>query len=282
MDCNTFQDSIPDAVDNRLDGTQQSEFALHAGVCPECRNEFETESLTKGLVRSRIRMVRTPSSVLTRLTDEIAREHNRSDRSLQGRIRSVVSSWYVRPAIAFAAACVAIIFLLSPDPDSSFVQKASLIPGDILHESLTNYFAVAKGDISPQFTSDRIDQMQSFFTGKTTFPVRVPSMRDCRLVGGGIVARTRGINLAHVVYRDMSNSEMVYIYQACWNEVQKGKDVHIPEEAMKSLAETQWYSTTRPDGYSIVLWQDGRTLCSAVAKMRSDELIACLQNLDSP
>ena len=98
-------------------------------------------------------------------------------------------------------------------------------------------------------------------------------MKDCILVGG-VVNEYGGDKLAHVVYSRDNN--VVYMCQACWERVQNGGKLNLPDEVKAELLRTGWYSRTLPDGGSVVLWTKGKTLCSAVARMSKEDLIACL------
>ena len=44
--------------------------------------------------------------------------------------------------------------------------------------------------------------------------------------------------------------KLIYMYQACWNTVQEGKNLMVPDEVKESLRKTGWYTETlreRPD-----------------------------------
>lgn len=252
-------------------------FLLHADACPPCRGEFEAESFTKSLVCGRLRMVCTPSHVMEAVTDRLRAEAAAPAGALRVRWRSLSRSVYFRPALLFAAACAAVIILLRTGdmtaPDGGAPSRASLFPGDVIQQSLTNYRAVVNGSILPEIRSSEEKRVLDFFTGKTEFPVMVPRMRSCELVGG-VLNEYAGVKLAHVVYRH--DREVVYVYQVCWEEVQRGERVNLPAGIRDHLRATGWYSSAQPDGYAIVLWTTGRTLCSAVARMPREELLACM------
>lgn len=281
MDCKEFQEHVTPAVDKRLTREEMDMFVEHADKCPECRNEFELESITKSLIRSRVRIQRTPTVVRERITDCLRNEKPVQQISLGERLRLIWSSTYARPAIAFAAGCLAVILLLRPSDnipnDSRSPIQASFVPGDVIQQSLANYAKVLNGEITPQESSDKPEVLAGFFGGKTDFQVLVPKMNRCNLLGG-VLNEFAGIKLAHVVYK--RESEIVYMYQACWEEVQKGDKLGLPGEVMAELKKAGWYSTTQPDGCSIVLWTNNNTLCSAVAHMPEDALIACVKGGD--
>jgi len=270
VDCREFQEHVTAAVDRQLTEDRMRAFLGHAGACPSCRNDFEVESITKSVVRSRLKMVRTPSHVMASIADRLYEEKASPAGALRVWWQRLATSVYFRPALVFAAGCIAVLLLVRDSTDRS---RNNILPGNIIEQSMTNYMAVVNGSILPQVTGTEPERVLSFFTGKTEFPVLVPRMKHCELVGG-VLNEYAGVKLAHVVYRH--DREVVYVYQACWEEVQKGERIHLPVEVRDQLRATGWYSAMQTDGNAIVLWTNGRTLCSAVAHMPKDELLACL------
>ena len=61
----------------------------------------------------------------------------------------------------------------------------------------------------------------------------------------------------------------------------KGEKLSLPSAAKEELERTGWFTESEPDGRSIVLWEKGRTLCAAVARMNKEELISCLASDDN-
>jgi hypothetical protein len=148
-----------------------------------------------------------------------------------------------------------------------------------VRQSASNYEAVLKGEIVPQVVSDRPEYVRAYFKGKTGFPVFIPAMKECTLVGG-TVNEYHGMRLAHVVYKH--GLQFIYLYQACRESVMKGDTLHLSREAKNDLERTGWHCCTAPDGAAIVLWVRGRTICAAVAPMNSGHLMAHLAEADVP
>lgn len=274
MECRKYQEHITAAVDNALEKTERDALELHLADCPSCRNEFEVEKLTRNLVRMRCQRKRAPGYVLQQISQRLEREDQPTQQVSWWK--TLVGSTYFKPAVAFATACVAIIFLVNnPSLNSPRVIEASLLPqNDIIKQSLANHVAVVAGEITPQVVSNQAEYIQGFFAGKTKFPVVLPKMTDCTLVGG-VLNDFGGEALAHVVY-SYNSSEIIYVYEACWKTVLNGSPFHLSRDVVDELQRTQRYSTTTPDGRSLVLWTDGRTLCAAVSRIEVAALIACL------
>ncbi len=247
-----------------------SSFSDHASKCIACRSDFEGEVATKAVVHEKLKPVKTPPEVAASILRVL--RHG----AAAGRDRAAVRLWhkpYVKPLLAFALSCAAIILLVTNHNTSGNVTEASFGGSNVILQSLANYRAMVQGDIKPQMMCAEPEHLKSFFSGKTEFPVLVPVMKECTLVGG-VLNDYEGVTLAHVLYK--RNGELVYMYQACWRTVKKGDKLKLPENAKSELEQTGWYTESFPDGNSVVMWTKGETLCSAVSHMPKENLIACL------
>ncbi len=277
MKCRKFQEHITASIDNALDQQEALELDSHLAQCPECRDEYVMEKSARSLVRNRCKPLRTPPEVMQRISrtleDESASPAPRERRSWLG---GFFSSVYFRPAVAFAVACFAIILIVNNNSTtrSNLVQASVLPDNDVIRQSLINFKAVSAGEIEPQIRSSETAHLMSFFEGKTEFPVVIPPMLHCTLVGG-VLNDYSGHNLAHVVYAH-NGSDIIYIYETCWNKVQSGSPLQVSDEVLKQLRETGWYVAEDSDGNTIALWTKGGTLCAAVSRLDRERLIACL------
>lgn len=266
MECRKYQEHITAAIDNALEQSEKAKLDAHLAQCPACKSEFEIEMLTRNVVRSRCQRMRAPGHVVNRIHQQLETEAVYPKPTSWWN--TIVSSIYFRPAIGFAIACIVIVLLINNNSsiNTPRVIEASLLPpNDIIKQSLANYLAVVKGDIKPTLASSHVGEMITYFQGKTEFPVVVPTMSDCRLLGG-VLNEFGGKTLAHVVYNH-NNSEIIYVYEACWETVQSGAPLHLAQEVQDELKKTGWYSITSPDGRSLVMWINGKTLCSAVSSL---------------
>lgn len=275
MECREYQEQITAAIDNVLEVDERQRLDAHLAACPSCKNEFESEKLTRFVVKTRCQRMRAPGDVLERISQQLANEAPASRPASWWS--TLVESSYFRPAIAFAVACIAVVLIVNNNPSVNGPRtiEASVLPAnDIIKQSLSNYLAVVKGEIKPQVVSDQPDFVQTFFKGKTEFPVVVMRMSGCTLVGG-VLNEFGGKTLAHVVYSH-NKSEIIYVYETCWETLQSGSPLHLAQDVQDELKRTSWYSTTIPDGRSLVMWTNGKTLCSAVSKLDKETLLACL------
>ncbi len=278
MNCREFGHRITPAVDGRLTGKDQEQFQEHAQLCASCRHDFEEERSLAALIRSRLRPARVPDGVLASilagtLDNEVIAPHARTFAGYLRRPRTL-------SVLAFLFAFAVIVVVFSRQAPQAGTESAGFFSGsDIVHQSAANYEAMLKGEIVPQVLSERPENVRTYFQGKTGFPVFIPAMKECTLVGG-TVNEYHGMRLAHVLYRH--GRQMIYLYQACRESVMSGDTVHLSREAKDDLERTGWHCCTAPDGAAVVLWVRGRTLCCAVAPMNSDHLMAHLAEADVP
>ncbi len=278
--CREFTQSITPAVDGRLSGKDQTLFQEHAKLCPSCRHDYEEERSLAALIRARLRPARVPDNVLSSIL-ALTRDGGIPPAYTPARpFAEFLRRPRTAPVVAFIFSFAAIVYVLSRYAPAGTVESAGFVSGgDIVRQSASNYEAMLKGEIVPQVVSDRPEYVRAYFQGKTGFPVFIPAMKECTLVGGS-VNDYRGMRLAHVLYRH--GLQFIYLYQVCRESVMKGDLLHLSREARSDLDRTGRHCCTAPDGAAIVLWVRGQTICAAVAPMNSDHLMAHLAEADVP
>lgn len=249
-------------MDSVLGQQEWEKLEGHLAQCPECKSEFEVEKLARNIVKFQCRRMRAPGHVLDRINEQLSVDQPPLVRKPSWKDR--LSSPYLLTGAGLGVVAFAAIFFMNTTASSR----------DVIEQSFANYKAVARGDLKPQLVSDNTENVQKFFDGKTQFSVVVPSMKGCRLVGG-VVDEVSGEKLAHVLYNH-DDSDVVYLYETCWQTVQDGKDFHLSQNVQDEIRRTGWYAASDPEGHSMVMWTKGNTLCSAVAKMDKETLLACL------
>jgi hypothetical protein len=273
VNCKDFQEYITDAVDTYLSEAKMKQFLDHANACPPCRSEYEAEASTKRFVTMHAHMVDTPASVkraiLDRLEEESVAPRTPAPPS---RFSRFVNSLRIRPTLAIALGMLALLIIVAQilRPPARVAIAAG---NNVLLQSLENYRAVLAGNITPQVASSEPASVRKLFEGMTEFPVHVPKLRHCTLVGG-VLNAYEGTPLAHVVYK--RGETLIYVYQTCWKTVQEGKSLMVPDQVKESLRKTGWYTERLGDGQTLAIWVRGGTLCAAIAQTDRDELIACV------
>ena len=280
MTCNEFQELITPAVDQCLVEKDSRPFFAHLELCAPCRREYEMERRTKALVRHRARMVATPLEVSQAVRAVVLGEQNAGVAEATVWWQRFIPRPSLGPALALGVALLALIVLWpSPEEPVPTVLQASLVGPDVVRQSYANFERVVSGAIRPQLETNEPERVRTFFLGRTTFPVLVPLTRHCTLVGA-VYNDYGGAPLAHTVYRH--ENQILYVYQACWETVQKGTTLALPPHVREVMEKQGVYTETRPDGITIAVWANGPTLCAAVAQMDRDGLLGCLDLGSAP
>ncbi len=270
MNCREFEEHISAAVDSYLKPSDLALFEDHASKCPSCRRAYQDERQTKLLVQNRLHLQRTPEAVVAAILDRLDRDAHAPVIAFRSRLFTT-PAW--RPVLAVAAVVVAALILARP---GSTVWQPGVQDGgvpDVIHQTHEMYDAMIGGGWQPEMVSSQPDFVRSYFVGKTDFPVHVPAMRQCTLLGGGL-EEVGGMKFAHVIYQGTSG--MIYLCQVCSETAMRGERLQLPSNARTDLERTGWHTQTLPDGDVLVLWMRGATLCAAISRMPSDDLIAAL------
>lgn len=275
MNCREFQELVSAAVDLQLTDSEQEAFKQHSIQCSPCRKEYEVDAATKQFVTGRLHKVHVPRELAVRVSALVKSESSSGETSW---VRDIIRRPLVKPAIGFAFAFLVVLFLLRGSTGTNSSTQAALVANDVIFQSLRNHRALMEGEIKPQLTSSEPSQLASLFSGITDYSVHMPKMKNCQLIGG-VQNEFEGTKIAHIVYQH--DSDIVYIYQACWATVKKGEKLTLPEEAKDELTRTGWFSCSEPDGRTVVLWVKGRALCAAVSRMSKDDLVSCLTSAES-
>ncbi len=217
-------------------------------------------------------MVHTPADLQVSLAGMIDREAGDGGRP-HNRPR-----WFSRAALAVGLSALLLAVFLTrrrEPPETPPIVTAGLGANNVIRQSVDDYHKILRGELMPQLSSVESVDLQDFFTGKTTFPVLVPRMKECTLIGG-VLQDYNGMALPHVVYR--AGDEVISVYQACWETVQAGKALDLEPEAKSAILTNGWY-TPNPAGHdAVVLWRHDQTLCVAVSHMGLERLLASVRS----
>jgi hypothetical protein len=274
VNCPEFQKRITAAVDNRLGTGEMAGFLEHASRCLPCRQNYANERSIVTFIHQRVRRVAAPSDVVARILDGLRHE--------AGAPRVLARAWRapaVHPALGLTLALLA-FFLFVSLPTSrppALTIVTGTLEGDMILQSVSNYHAVMNGDIVPQFLSDIPERLHVFFQARGEFPVLVPVMKECTLVGG-IMNEYEGTPLAHLVYKH--GEQTIYLFQACRETVRRGKTLHLSAITWHDLERTGWYCGSTAEGDGIVVWVKDATICTAVSRMSGEHLLAHLAGAD--
>ena len=277
MNCKEFQERISSGVDRLLQGQEREQFEEHARCCSACQREYEDERSTKALLLRHTRTVQAPADLRVSIARAIEREAG-SPGVAPSRPGFLAGGRRARVMFAFGLTLVLLVVVLSrrsEPPDRPLIVTAGLSANDVIRQSVDDYHKILRGELAPQLTSAESGVLLDFFTGKTSFPVLVPRMKECTLVGG-VLQEYNGMRLPHVVYR--AGDDVISVYQACWETVQEGKALDVIPEAKHALLQNGWYAPSPAGNDAVVLWRHERTLCVAVSHMGLYRLLASVRS----
>ncbi len=250
-------------------------FVDHAAKCNTCRSDYEMESAVKTIVQTRLKMVKTPEALTESISREICQIDQDQGAAEKKQIRARILAFpIIKPMLALLLVSAAVLaFVLSPFG----LAPATLAGSDVLAYSVSNFHEVLAGLMPPQVLSDSPAQVREFLSGKASFPVHVPALDNCTLVGAS-ASEYRGMKLAHVVYKHAG--QMIYMVQAPYDRVKAGDGLALSDDAKQELARTASFSNVTPGGETVILWVLGNTLCAAVSRIDRSELSRCLTSSD--
>ncbi len=267
LECKDYRELITAAVDGELSTEEKLLLDTHLESCASCRSEYDVETSLKGLVKQRIRMVPTPSLILRRIVAALLGDQPVPSNSWTDRLRLLLARPLVRPALALAATAFVVYILFNRSGEV-----------DVLRESVAIYEEVVSGAFPLQEASGQPAILRRFFAGRTTFPVIIPEMMDCTLLGGVLNDHPGGA-LAHVVYDH--HAKKIYLYQTSWVNVERGEGSTVSSDIREELLRAGWCARISPEGHTVVLWHKGATLCVAVSDLSRDDLLMCLTSVDA-
>lgn len=264
MNCREVHEYVGDILDREVSREQREEFFSHVKACITCRNDYEIESLARGLVRSKLTRIRTPSHVAQTVLDSLPLTSGSSWRE------TLFGSRILAPALTAGIAAILLFFFFSGPPDN--VSHTS--ENDIIRQSLDNFALIQAGELRPSMVACYPEVIVGYFQEQNAnFAVSVFSDDSCEWYGA--IANTyNGVNLAHIVYK--RGDDLLYVYEVRKGEALQGSVLSLPGAAKKSLAETGWYTDPQHEECGVILWTVNETLCAAVSTMKKDRLLAFL------
>lgn len=261
---------ISEAVDRRLPDTVRREFEAHINICDKCGSEFTAEEMIKSLVQHKVPRAKMPAEVYGAVVEALNRERQTWKRSWFGTFFSFP---VFNPAVAFVLLITVAVGIYS------VVKKpvTATLPNEknIIAQSIKNYAAVVAGSIKPKIMSHTADDVKEFLKKDVSFNVSVVPTNGCDWCGGSL-SEFDGVKLAHVVYKFGGEKNLLYVSQTDLDEAMKGEKIGLPSDAKAALKKTGWYFEDKPGKYNLVMWEQKRTLCTAVSKMDRKKMIAFL------
>ncbi len=272
MDCRQYVELISEAIDNRLSAEMAGAFAAHGRICKSCAGEYELERMGKQVIARRLRRVNVPGG----LYYQIVRQTVQAPAPRLGWLSAFFGDAVVNPATAF------LVLVVASFGAAGLLQHNNARPlrseHNVIDQSANTYQAVLTGYIKPTVVSRQADEVRAYLMKDVSFDVNILPLDDCDWCGGSL-SNESGTKVAHVVYK-FGGRGLLYVYQANYDEVMKGRHLTLPENAKAALRKTGWYFQRSPSNANIILWKHNNTLCAAVSAMDKESMMALLTQTD--
>lgn len=260
---------ISDSVDGELDPKFDSPLQSHLSRCRLCRFELSLVQGTKASVRKHVRRVNAPHDLRRQVLGDISA----AGLSTAGRVGGMFGLTGWRIPLAFAGALgialVAFTILTKKAPHN----HTRPFDGSVVTESFNSFDEVIEGRLTPGLKSEKPEEVRTFLEKRVHFRIQVPSMKEFRLVGGQYSAADDETT-AHVIYEH--DGHFIYISQTDARKLVGGTTRFIPAAALAELRRSGWFFAGNISDCNLAMWLDDSTLCTAVADMNRDLLVANL------
>jgi anti-sigma factor (TIGR02949 family) len=266
------------AVDGELDAGKRREFDDHIAGCSSCRSEFEIETMTKRIVGGKLHVAKVPELLRDGILQHVYAEI--PSTALEGlHVRAFFQNFltrpFVKPTLALGVLVVVILYgitvLTRREPEALPVATHQ---ADMIDQAVQHYSNYMKGRVKLQLVSSDHDEVKNFFKDKVSFEVYVPEVENSSLVGGTLCDH-EGVKFLNLVYR--RGDKVIYFYMGCSKQMKANGRVGLSAKAETDLRQTGWYFDTTRVNCNVAVWKVEDNVCSVVADMGREELVALVR-----
>ncbi len=278
MNCNESLEYLSAAADGQLEEEKRKEFDAHILKCPSCRSEFERETITKRTVTGKLRRERAPAGVRDRILQELYSESAVGGIG-RGGVKEFIDRLFARP-LARPALVLGTVVLLAAVGITLLSRREASPPvsentaSDMVDQAVEHYSSYLGGGARLQLISSNHEQLRNFFQDKVSFDIYVPEMQNCELIGG-VLCEHDGAKFLHFVYK--KNEKVLYFSMACSKELKAKSKIGLSAKAQSDLKENGWFFDTSRRDCNVAVWKEKDEICSVVADMGKEELLALLK-----
>ena len=279
MNCIEILEYISAVVDGQSDSKTREEFDGHIARCPSCRNDLELHLMAKRIISGKLPHTQTPGHLRASILHQLP-----SDAIAQGIGGRAVHAFFeklhawprMKLALVLGVVVVVTVFGVTVfthrEPELSASKEST---ADMTDLAVQHYSSYLRGAVKLQLVSSSRDEVRTFFKDKVSFDVYVPMIRNAQLVGG-VLCEHEGTKFLNLVYR--LNDKIVYFYTGCSKEMSAGGKIGLSAKAQSDLKQSGWHFDTSRGNCSVAVWQEKDGLCSVVADMKKEEILALLKD----
>ncbi len=268
---------LDDSIDGRLDPSLKSALDAHLSKCRPCRTEKSLSLGARASVRRHMKRVAIPPAVRSNILDSIrpAAATSRPSTGLAGLLG--ISGWRIPLAFGGALAIALIaLFVVNNKPGHSHASPAD---GSVVHEALNHFDEVLDGRLKPDIRSDNPLVVQKYLEERLHFPVRMAPMRQFNLVGANLTTADNETTANLIYERD---GQIVFMSQYDARRLLHGTHRYIPEPVLRALKASGMYTSTgKLVDCTMAMWLIDSTLCTAIADIKQDQLLANITETDT-
>ena len=264
------------------------------------RKKYQSELLTKTLLKTRLGNVEVPNPTFRKITgviDGLIADAEKKHEALEElhadahpiaisssfgeylrRILSVPIRIGSVPVPRYAAAFVVLLMVVAT---GVYVNQSThgspsnerLIVGsekNIMKQAIENFHKLVNGDIKPAIESKNTEDVKTYLTDNAGFPVYVPDISDYSLQGA-LCNEYNGQKLAHLIYK--SGDDMIYIYQT-HSKCLEHKDLEIPDEVKGEITSHKYFMCDQVDkqNCTLTIWYKDKLVCASVTNVPKQKM----------
>lgn len=298
IDCKTALGLMSAAVDGELRAEKLQVFQHHISDCASCRAELDAERSTKALLKSKLRRVAAPQSLVDAIRKQTAAHSASVSVSkvavqaaqefpfAQTRLTAAKPNWktslvnflYIDPQVqsrsnAFFAVGLATC-ILSMLVFAGFVHERSRghidgtdlqiehNPASNIFEMTTTVYEAGLGTAPAELQTSNPQVVSNYLTKALGFRADVPSVQNFNVAGSRLAAFGCA-NGGEIIYRNKSSKSQVSVF--VMNENDLSSKQSIPAVVMDYISENphNFYRKTCPQGRTVTIWKWGTAIYTA-------------------
>lgn len=253
--------------------------------------KYQTELLTRNMLRARMPEVEIPQGTYQRVLNSIDRIISDSKNAVPAVItageveypsffhslKEAVSRKFIGiPRYAFALAAIFVTGGVLFFGNNGKTTNPYIISGtekSIMVQALNSFHKILDGDIKPQLKSSNAAEIEKYVKDNANFNAYIPNIESYHLEGV-MCSEYNGQKLAHLIYVNNDN-DVIYIYQTPVTCLQK-KNLDLPEQVHNEIMKAKYYMCDGVDetDCTMTLWYKDNVICASMTTMPKQKMYA--------